>query len=163
VRQFAHIAHKTGFVYCYDIIENNKRSEFGQGILSLPQTPSTSSSAFNLQPLSRGRSSPNSRPSVTLIMDQTMDAELNSFFPFDPYKLPLSHPYVEGVYREWKSVALDDDEEDDEDDEEDDEEDIEVSDGFHGQGMAAGALDTNLGNSFEAMSISPVRSLAITR
>ena len=37
------------------------------------------------------------------------------FFPFEPYRLPKSNAFIQGVYREWSSVAIED--EDDEDDE----------------------------------------------
>ncbi|KAG0702449.1 RNA polymerase I-specific transcription initiation factor RRN3 [Suillus ampliporus] len=44
--------------------------------------------------------------------------DLHTFFPFDPYKLPRSGEYIQGVYREWAAVAIgeDEDEEEDEDD-----------------------------------------------
>jgi RNA polymerase I-specific transcription initiation factor RRN3 len=54
----------------------------------------------------------------TLSKDR-FDADLTTFFPFDPYKLPRSSVYIEGIYREWSSVALDDEDEDDEDEDED--------------------------------------------
>jgi len=41
--------------------------------------------------------------------------ELHTFFPFDPYKLPRSGEYIQGVYREWSTVAIGDDEEEDQD------------------------------------------------
>src|SRR5882757_6221959 len=41
--------------------------------------------------------------------------ELHTFFPFDPYKLPRSGEYIQGVYREWTAVAIGDDEDEDED------------------------------------------------
>ncbi|KAL1737729.1 hypothetical protein HDZ31DRAFT_78930 [Schizophyllum fasciatum] len=102
------------------------------------------------------------------------DAELHTFFPFDPYKLPKSGPYIQAVYREWASVAIggEDDDDDDEDDEEEGEEE--------GHGVAAiknyetpaclaipqaetGDDDTmGLGNSLNAMSISPQAPIRIT-
>ena len=75
-----------------------------------------------------------------------METELNTFFPFDPYKLPLSLPYIDAVYREWASVALDEDEEEEE--EEDDVPDERLA--MHSPG-------DELGRSFEGMSISPIR------
>ena len=44
-----------------------------------------------------------------------MHRDLNSFFPFDPYRLPRSSSYIEGVYREWSSVAIDDGHDEDSD------------------------------------------------
>lgn len=49
--------------------------------------------------------------------------DLNTFFPFDPYKLPRSAGYVESGYREWAEVAIEDD---DDDDDSDAEEEVEV-------------------------------------
>lgn len=39
---------------------------------------------------------------------------MDSFFPFDPFKLPLSSIYIDEIYREWEGA--DDDEDDDESD-----------------------------------------------
>ena len=47
-----------------------------------------------------------------------VNPELNTFFPFDPYRLPKSSAFIIGVYREWSSVAIEDEEEDDEEEEE---------------------------------------------
>lgn len=49
-------------------------------------------------------------------------ADLQAFFPFDPYRLPQSSRWFEGMYRDWSMVAVDDDEDDEEDEEESDEE-----------------------------------------
>lgn len=79
---------------------------------------------------------------------------MNTFFPFDPYKLPLSYSYIQGVYRDWASVALDDD-----DEEEEDEEEIEEAQSFSLKpwGITGKDDDTDgLGASFGGMSISPV-------
>lgn len=102
-----------------------------------------------------------------------MDSELNTFFPFDPYKLPRSGSYIQGVYREWSSVVIDDDEEDEEDDEDDVEgEDAEEEDGHgsrpqdiivNGVRLADTADDADeLGESFGGMSISPNRPVAMS-
>jgi RNA polymerase I-specific transcription initiation factor RRN3 len=53
-----------------------------------------------------------------LSRDPALEVDLNAFFPFDPYKLPLSHKYVDDVYRDWASVALEEDMDSDEDEEE---------------------------------------------
>lgn len=86
-----------------------------------------------------------------------MHTELNSFFPFDPYRLPRSSSYIEGVYREWSSVAIDDGDEEEEDGDSDgDVEDIEVSATGFDIPQINGVDDTGgLGQSFGGMSISP--------
>ncbi|KAI0057541.1 RNA polymerase I-specific transcription initiation factor RRN3 [Artomyces pyxidatus] len=125
ILQFARVAQATGFVYIYPIIEANRRHDF------TPNTPS----------------GPQSQPSLlSSIYGDKVLGELNTFFPFDPYKLPKSSAYIESIYRDWSAVAID--EEDDEDEDEDDEEEI--------VGRPVGEdLDGGLGASFGGMSISP--------
>ncbi|TRM67928.1 RNA polymerase I-specific transcription initiation factor RRN3 [Schizophyllum amplum] len=130
VMQFARVAHATNFLYCFTILEANRRS------------------ADDVT--RRGR-----------------DAELHTFFPFDPYKLPKSGPYIQAVYREWASVAIggDDDDEDGDEDRED-ENDRHESKSHETPACLAipraiqaqeGEDDdpTGLGQSLNAMSISP--------
>ena len=59
--QFARVAHATGFVYCYSIMEANRRSDYA---------PNTEG----------GR--PPSKPK-SLVFEQSMTSELNTFFPLD--------------------------------------------------------------------------------
>ena len=131
--QFARVAHATDFVYCYSIMKDNRRSEYN--------------TAFN------GRTSQEQRPSIQLsLVADSMHAELNTFFPFDPYRLPRSNSYIQGVYREWSSVAIDDYDEDDDDEDEVQEGHI----GFNILRTKASDDDAGgLGESFGGMSISP--------
>jgi RNA polymerase I-specific transcription initiation factor RRN3 len=134
--QFARVAHATDFIYCYPILEANKRSSDGD---------------------------PSQRTPVrqTFMPPQT-NTELNTFFPFDPYKLPKSSRYISKVYREWFAVAIDEEDGDEEDDE-DDEDECSGSMGSMRVGVSIARtvppepLADTLGASFEAMSISPVR------
>ncbi|TFK22355.1 RNA polymerase I-specific transcription initiation factor RRN3 [Coprinopsis marcescibilis] len=144
VMQFAKVAHQTDFVYCYSILESNKRSEY------CSTSNGTSSTGAAQSSMLRGR----------------LNEELNTFFPFDPYRLPKSNVYIQDVYREWSSVAIG--EEDDDDDEEEfvdssDEEDDRTS---QSGASSNGYLDIprankqddddgGLGSSLVAMSISP--------
>jgi len=106
--------------------------------------------------------------------DEVVEADLNAFFPFDPYKLPLSLPYVEPVYRDWSEVAMDNLDSDEEGEDEEDSSDSEgVSDG-NGEtdsDSSGNALEHRLvpiypsddlakvlGQSFGGMSISPLQS-----
>jgi RNA polymerase I-specific transcription initiation factor RRN3 len=87
--------------------------------------------------------------------------ELNTFFPFDPYRLPQSSVFVNDIYRDWASVAIEGDSDDDED---------EVSDadgpgsireraiisGLPGHESKDSGAELQLGASFGGMSISPV-------
>ncbi|KAJ7930121.1 RNA polymerase I-specific transcription initiation factor RRN3 [Mycena leptocephala] len=119
VGQFAHIAQATGFTYCFTILEANKRSEYGSN-------------------------NAEGRPMYPALLNSSITAELNTFFPFDPYKLSKSSVYIQSIYREWSSVAIDDD-----DDEEVEEEDVDIG--------SQPVDDNGLGESLGAMSISPVR------
>ncbi|KAG6832183.1 hypothetical protein H0H92_004915 [Tricholoma furcatifolium] len=154
VTQFARVAHATDFLYCYTILESNKRSDYGpanaEGYDST-NTPPRLSSAL-----------------VPSMLDEGTNPELTTFFPFDPFRLPKSHIYIRGIYREWSSVALD---EDDEEDEEEEEEDEEVANAepeiasSHGllipRSKSAPEDDYGLGASLEGMSISPMRQSVV--
>jgi RNA polymerase I-specific transcription initiation factor RRN3 len=103
------------------------------------------------------------------VLGESVQTELNTFFPFDPYKLPRSGAYIESVYREWASVAIDDDEDNDEDYDEDEDatsEEPPPSSLYEGVSSSSSipfasspkhdtAAD-QLGASFGGMSISPV-------
>jgi len=153
VMQFARIARATAFLYCYSILETNKRSE----------SFALSSSVAGA---SEGVSSTGANNIHSALLNGMIDSEVNSFFPFDPYRLPKSRVYIEGVYREWSSVALDDeDEEEEEEDEGSEADDVdEPPERLAGSGYLAiprstgklGEEDENgLGQSLDAMSISP--------
>ena len=92
-------------------------------------------------------------------MPPQANTELNTFFPFDPYKLPKSSRYIDGVYREWSAVAIDGD--DDEGEDEDEDEDEDVASARTGVSITRTAppdqMEDKLGASFETMSISPIR------
>lgn len=151
--QFARIAHATGFIYCYPILEANRRSDYSLG-------PSTPTLTRNQQANARSSSINHS------LMGDRVTSELNTFFPFDPYKLPRSSSYIEGVYREWSSVAIGDDEDEDED-EEDEEVPDEADESWVAEGIQISGLKpqddeaSELGQSFGGMSISPMRPASI--
>ncbi|KAH9943218.1 RNA polymerase I-specific transcription initiation factor RRN3 [Epithele typhae] len=147
VMQFARVAHATGFVYCYSILDANRRSDY-----ALPAATAAAA-----------------RPSKARIhaLERAMTSELNTFFPFDPYKLPRSGEYIQGVYREWASVAIDDDDDDEDEDEDEEGEgvtDVEESEEPAGilvngaRQVEADGTD-GLGESFGGMSISPARPM----
>ncbi|KDQ64421.1 hypothetical protein JAAARDRAFT_28051 [Jaapia argillacea MUCL 33604] len=155
VTQFARVAHAADFIYCYSILESNKRSEYGTNTTSSPLTQ---------RPPHAG---PQTVQRATLnhpaILGNALNAELNTFFPFDPYKLPKSSSYIEGVYREWSAVAVDDDEDEDEESEEEGVEGDEDEDTYDAFGRLSvprtvdDDVDGGLGVSFGGMSISPAR------
>ena len=132
-------------------MDANRRSEYA------PSPPSQAHS---------GRAPSQSKP---LVLQHAMTSELNTFFPFDPYKLPRSGSYIQGVYREWSSVAIDDEDEEEDDEEDEDEEGGEEEGedaasqpvGIMINGARASSQGSDdadgLGESFGGMSISPAR------
>ncbi|KAG5648819.1 hypothetical protein DXG03_000168 [Asterophora parasitica] len=157
VTQFSRVAHATDFLYCYTILESNKRSDYSNDTSNTQDTRASAAqqrvtSGIHLHALK---------------LKEASNAELNTFFPFDPYRLPKSLVYINGIYREWSAVALDEDEEEeDEDDDEEDEAGAEGKEDLRSSGFLsiprpdAGAdeLGQGLGESLGAMSISPVRA-----
>src|ERR1700733_3485071 len=129
--QFARVAHATDFIYCYPILEANKRSSDGD-------------------PSQRNPTRQTFTPPQT-------NTELNTFFPFDPFKLPKSSRYISKVYREWFAVAIDDDGDEEEEEEEDEGAETTRIGLSITRAVPPDPLGDTLGASFEAMSISPVR------
>ena len=123
-RQFARVAHATNFMYVFPLLT----------------APPPRSAEQQLPVLLSGGS-------INAL------SEFTSFFPFDPYKLPHSSPYIEPIYREWASVAIGGDE--------DDEEEEEMGEYASGPRRldSTDGVDVEadgLGASFGGMSISPV-------
>ena len=129
--QFARVAHATDFIYCYPILEANKRNSD----CDLSQRT----------------------PARQVFMPPQTNTELNTFFPFDPYRLPKSSRYINGVYREWSAVAIDEEDGDEEEEEEEDDVDYARVGVSITRVVPPDPLPATLGASFEAMSISPVR------
>ncbi|KAF9436231.1 hypothetical protein BGZ76_004519 [Entomortierella beljakovae] len=149
VKQFARISNSLNFMYIYPILEQNKK-------IFLSKSNGTSGINGNGGVNSSG---PNGG---------ALPHELETFFPFDPYRLPQSAPFMRGIYQEW--VDEDDDEEEEEDEEDYDEyedEEGEVDDeeedlNFIGRHSSQGADNDDddeeeilMNKSIMAMSISP--------
>lgn len=102
--QFASVAHATDFLYCYSILESNKRADFKSSNSPAPKA------TLSIHP--------------AVLFGDSIAAELNTFFPFDPYRLQRSSSYIQEIYREWSSVAIDDNESDEDEEDDDLKEDI---------------------------------------
>lgn len=146
MKQFAQVAQKVGFIYCYSIIEANKRLDYAGS-----STKGGHSSLYSAS------------------LSQSFDVDLTTFFPFDPFKLPKSCSYIDGIYREWSDVAIEESEDEEEDDDDEDEEDEEeevverssvaVEDDSRMLGPSSYVDDAGgLGKSFGGMSISPAQT-----
>ncbi|KAI0018323.1 RNA polymerase I-specific transcription initiation factor RRN3 [Xylariomycetidae sp. FL0641] len=100
VDQFALLAHRFRFMYVYPLIESNKR--------------------LNLSQFSVGAYS-NGGGLRDLAFDLSDDSwqQLGSYFPFDPYQLPVSKRWVEEDYVQWRPIPglSQDDAEDDSEEE----------------------------------------------
>lgn len=116
----------------YHIIQANNRSSSSTSVdVSLP-SPSVEQAQF----LSAGKANvpiPHLRDWQNTTMEE---ADLDSFFPFDPYNLPVSSAFIEGIYRDWEGLSDDEEESDesDEDGEEDDDGDISIPDAVESSG-----------------------------
>lgn len=106
VEEFARLAHRLNFMYVYPLVESNKRVRLTQFLSSTYATGGA-------------------------LRDAGYDGQEESFhqldpyFPFDPYQLPVSKRWLEHDYVHWKSVpGLNaDDDSDDSDDMDDEDED----------------------------------------
>ncbi|MBW0479983.1 hypothetical protein O181_019698 [Austropuccinia psidii MF-1] len=117
VTQFAKVSLQTNFIYCYNIIRINSK---------LPKSFTKNSDIK--KPIDLAHENPQN-PLLSMSMRQDLKSEvmvrqvlneskMDSFFPFDPCKLPLSSCYLNSIYRVWE--VNDDDEDDDDDDDDDD-------------------------------------------
>ncbi|KAI1097807.1 RNA polymerase I-specific transcription initiation factor RRN3 [Jackrogersella minutella] len=100
VEEFASLAHRFRFMYVYPLIESNKRLRLSQ----------FSSGAY---------SSGGALRDLSFDMSDESWQQLGSFFPFDPYQLPVSKRWVEQDYLQWRLIpGLGQDERDDNDSDE---------------------------------------------
>ena len=113
VAQFARMAHKTDFMYCHSIIESNKRQSRLQHVVAA--SPDSDASSSEAQPVNARLPVPSTESHAARVQQTLKAAQIDSHFPFDPYKLPLSASYIQPAYRIWESGFADDDEDDEED------------------------------------------------
>ncbi|KAI9650250.1 DNA independent RNA polymerase I transcription factor [Ciborinia camelliae] len=99
VSEFAKIAHHLRFMYVYPLLETNKRIRLSQ----------FSSAAGNGALRDSGASNDSWH-------------QLDAYFPFDPYQLPVSKKWIEDDYVQWKGIPGLNQEEDDDDSSGDEEE-----------------------------------------
>lgn len=188
VTQFATIAHKTNFLYCYAIIDANQRQTSARESFSLPQPtrmstlPALHRSVSDILPLRPRVNSPFSSatafPAPPVPRQLLVAEEMDSFFPFDPLKLPLSSIYIDGIYSHWvaddegtssetsssasSDSGADDDESSSEVDTDTEAEFFAGSIGLAVPGMrkddGTSSFEDDVSRSFEAMSLSPEHS-----
>ena len=110
VAEFAKIAHHLRFMYVYPLLETNKRIRLSQF---------TSSQANGaLRDTGNGGNNESWH-------------QLDAYFPFDPYQLPISKRWIENDYVQWKGIPglnQDEDEDDADSGEEEVDEEVDVED-----------------------------------
>lgn len=115
VEEFAKIANHLGFLYVYSIIETNKRLRLSQYVLTGSNNKGQANYSRDAGYSSQGENW----------------YQLDAYFPFDPYQLPVSKKWIEGDYLVWKKIpGLQDEEESDDSDDGEDEEEDEDEGGF---------------------------------
>ncbi|KAI9760637.1 MAG: hypothetical protein M1835_000124 [Candelina submexicana] len=87
--EFARVANHLRFIYVYPLLETNKRLRLSQFL-----GYGHSASAYN-QP---------SRETALSARKDEGQYQLDTYFPFDPYSLPISKRWIESDYLEWKGV-----------------------------------------------------------
>ncbi|KAG5926407.1 hypothetical protein E4U42_003354 [Claviceps africana] len=98
VEEFTRLAHRLNFMYVYPLVESNKRVRLTQFLSSTYSTGGALRDA--------GYETQNESYH-----------QLDPYFPFDPYQLPISKRWLIGDYVHWKSMpGLNDDEEADDSD-----------------------------------------------
>ena len=190
--QFASVASKTNFAFCYSILEQNRRSAYtgiapafilppsaavpqsGSGKPTNNADTSQMNSVTSIPGMSRSvfvTSNPSST-ALTVTRDTTVAtiAELNGFFPFDPYELPLTRSYINNIYRVWDEVKIAGDDGDTDSEEDGVSDEARSLSGepscvpiVVGNIHAAGSSAEDLNKSFGGMSISPVRQMNIPK
>ncbi|KAK0392730.1 hypothetical protein NLU13_2225 [Sarocladium strictum] len=104
VEEFSKLAHRLNFMYVYPLVESNKRIRLTQFLSSTYATGGALRDAgYDTQ-------------------DESFH-QLDPYFPFDPYQLPVSKRWLEDDYVHWKAIPGLNAEEEDEDDSSDDDED----------------------------------------
>jgi len=111
VEEFAKITQHLGFLYVYPLLESNKRLRLSQFVLT---------GAGNAGQANYARDSGYSSQGENWY-------QMDAYFPFDPYQLPVSKKWVEADYLVWRKIpGLADDEESDDESGDDDDDEAEV-------------------------------------
>jgi len=110
VEEFAKLAHRLNFMYIYPLVESNKRVRLSQ---YLSATYATGGALRDSGYEAQGESF----------------HQLDPYFPFDPYQLPISKRWLVDDYVHWKSVPGLNADDDDDSDEMDDDEDGDIEEG----------------------------------
>ncbi|KAJ1929177.1 DNA independent RNA polymerase I transcription factor [Tieghemiomyces parasiticus] len=151
-KQFTRMSKQLNFMYCYSVLQAPSQFDAvtaasgdeqggdvamvgvdGSGPSASPESngsPSLSPEQKAAADLAESEAAHKQQMAKTYAdlvrQPSTLQAELATFFPFDPFHLPLSGPYISQIYDEWDSRGLGgegDDSESDYDSEDDDSDD----------------------------------------
>ncbi|KAJ1737650.1 DNA independent RNA polymerase I transcription factor [Coemansia sp. RSA 1250] len=89
-QQFASVASQTNFMFCYAVLQQNRRSNIGDAA----GAPGAKA-GLPIQSIAAAGSAE----------QQMLQARLDSFFPFDPMALPVSRQFIDSIYLEWQEVG----------------------------------------------------------
>ncbi|KAK4705164.1 RNA polymerase I-specific transcription initiation factor RRN3, partial [Phenoliferia sp. Uapishka_3] len=176
VNQFATIAHKTNFLYCYAILDTNRRTTSRESMTLAPPTGPRGPLRTLSEPTRTSTALPTvhsaNQPRQLLVAE-----EMDSFFPFDPFRLPLSSKFIDNIYNDWvseedgSSSEAESDSDEDTSESESETEAEEAKAGLEAFVARTGLQvpgsrydvegedeDDDVSKSFEAMSLSPDRS-----
>lgn len=161
VKQFARLSNSLNFMYIYPILEQNKKIFIPRTSVSVYNTPQgPSGGTYSVGQNGSGNGAGGSGGS-----GGALPHELETFFPFDPYRLRQSARFVTSIYQDWENDEEEDEDEDedeedyDEDEEEADQEDDELQ--YIGRHSGEDEEDEEdedeleMNKSIMAMSISP--------
>lgn len=105
VAEFAKIAKHLEFMQVYPLLETNKRIRLSQ--------------------YATGPGSGAVRDAALATSDESWH-QLDAYFPFDPYQLPISKKWIEGDYVQWKGIPGLNQEDDDSEDEVEENVDVDI-------------------------------------
>ncbi|KAF9973414.1 hypothetical protein BGZ73_003331 [Actinomortierella ambigua] len=116
VKQFARISHNLNFMYVYPILEQNKKVYVppSQSAYQRALQTGSAASAYGGNSGNGNRAASSNNGSDYTIQPH----ELDTFFPFDPYRLKQSAHFMDNIYQEWENDEEDSDEEEDEEEDE---------------------------------------------
>ncbi|KAJ2769069.1 DNA independent RNA polymerase I transcription factor, partial [Coemansia nantahalensis] len=97
-QQFASVASQTNFMFCYAVLQQNRRADPGGDAAA-------ASSGGGARSGGGGGAAPGARGVPRGAADQMLRARLDSFFPFDPMALPVSRQFIDASYLEWHDVG----------------------------------------------------------
>ncbi|KAG0320571.1 hypothetical protein BG000_003517 [Podila horticola] len=113
VKQFARLSNSLNFMYIYPILEQNKKIFIPRTSVSAynaPQGPSGGTYSVGQNSVGNGAGGGSGG---------ALPHELETFFPFDPYRLRQSARFMSNIYQDWEN---DEDEDEEVDHEEEDDE-----------------------------------------